>query len=76
MAKRKWRYPDPSFKGEKWYEWTDEFSEDEELTDYIYALLRRHSLSAGGAALHVSHDAALVPLLCKLVYIWKIKKYH
>lgn len=71
--KRKWKYPDPSIKGEKWYEWPKDIPEDEELENYIYALINRHSVRANSQGLSVQKDAALVPLLKKLVYIWPKK---
>jgi hypothetical protein len=67
---KKWKYPDPKIKSEneKWYE---NIPEDEELENYIYALINRHSVQANSRGLSFQKDAALVPLLMKLVYIWK-----
>lgn len=69
----KWKYPDPTLKGEKWYSWPKEIPEDTELENYIYALINRHSIRANSQGLSVQMDAALVPLLMKLVYLWKNK---
>ena len=66
----KWKYPDPKLKSDK-EQWYENVPEDEELENYIHALINRHSLQANSRGLSVQKDAALVPLLMKLVYKWK-----
>jgi len=67
---KKWKYPDPKLKSpkEKWYE---NIPDDEELENHIHALINRHSIQANSRGLSVQKDAALVPLLMKLVYLHK-----
>ena len=69
---RKWKYPDPSIKGEKWYDWPKDIPDDLELENYIYAILKRHHFYMVGGSGWVK-DAALVPLLKKLFYIWSVR---
>ena len=67
---RHWKYPDPKIstaRNEKWYE---NIPDDEELENYIHALINRHSIQVNCRGLSVQKDAALVPLLMKLVYVW------
>lgn len=68
----KWKYSDPKLKSESeaWYE---NVPEDEELENWIRALIQRHSFNIRNGSLAVTKDAALVPLLMKLVYKWKEK---
>jgi hypothetical protein len=71
---KKWKYPDPKISTnpkEKWYE---NIPDDEELENYIHALINRHSIEANSRGLSFQKDAALVPLLMKLVYSWKIRE--
>jgi hypothetical protein len=70
---KKWKYPDPKITGKKSEKWYDNVPKDTELENYIYALINRHSVQANSNDLSCQQDAALVPLLMKLVYIWRTK---